>query len=159
MTGFRLIVHGAGPGKDRFKLSSNPMIIGRAPGVGILLTGHSISRRHAKVWVENDSVVLEDMHSLNGVFVNGKPVKRTNLNPGDQFVIGRTVIEVASCDTNAAGVSISFDASATLYRKMMDKDANRFPILYKTVQLLGSVLDIDELMKQNVKGSHIDKIL
>ena len=148
MTGFRLIVHGAEPGKGRFKLSSKPMIIGRAPSVDILLSGHSVSRRHAKVWVENDRVMLEDLHSLNGVYVNGKPVKRANLHPGEQFVIGRIVIEVARCDTNTAGVSISFDASATLYRKMMDKDANRFPILYKTVQLLGSVLDIDELMKQ-----------
>jgi len=148
MTGFRLIVHGAEPEKSRFKLSSKQMVIGRAPNVDILLSGHSVSRHHAKIWVENDSVVLEDMHSLNGVYVHGKPVMRTNLHPGDQFVVGRTIIEVASVDTNTTGVSISFDASATLYQKMMDKDANRFPILYKTVQLLGSVLDIDDLMKQ-----------
>ena len=103
MTGFQLgDVHRAEPGKDRFKLSSTPMIIGRDPSANIHLTGHSISRHHAKVWVENENVVLEDLHSLNGVFVGGKPVKHVNLNSGDQFVIGRVIIEVASYETDTA---------------------------------------------------------
>jgi len=149
MPGFKLILRGGGTGKSRFALSPEPMIIGRAPDVDILVSGNSISRHHAKVWVENDSVAVEDLHSLNGVYVNGKPVKQAHLYPGDQLVIGRAVLEVASLDTPDTGgiTAISFDASTTLYRKM-DKDANRFPILYKTVQLLGSVLDIDELMKE-----------
>jgi hypothetical protein len=44
---------------------------------------------HARVWVETDGVRLEDLHSTNGVYLNGdRIVRAVSLNVGDRALIG-----------------------------------------------------------------------
>lgn len=48
-----------------------------------------ISRMHARVWVDDDGVRLEDLHSTNGVYVNGdRIVRAVTLKAGDTALIG-----------------------------------------------------------------------
>jgi pSer/pThr/pTyr-binding forkhead associated (FHA) protein len=38
---------------------------------------------------------IEDMETAEGTYVNGIPVKRQILKPGDQIVLGKTLLEFA----------------------------------------------------------------
>lgn len=64
--------------------------IGRSPDNHIAIDNRSVSHHHAKVYEGLDSrLLLEDLGSLNGTFVNGQRIQRTNLRPGDRVTIGK----------------------------------------------------------------------
>ncbi len=61
-----------------------PFIIGRKPGLPLSIDSENISRQHAKIVQEKDKLVLLDLKSTNGTFVNHHPVKTaTTLKQGD----------------------------------------------------------------------------
>jgi hypothetical protein len=68
--------------------------IGRAPNSGVVIDNPAVSNRHARVYRENDRLMLEDFGSLNGTFVNGQRVKVVKLNVGDTLTIGKHTIVV-----------------------------------------------------------------
>ena len=68
---------------DRF-----PFVIGRSSECDLMLPQSYISRSHAKITREGELVVLEDMHSSHGTFVNGLQVTRRNLLPKDTIRFG-----------------------------------------------------------------------
>lgn len=57
-----------------------------------------ISRKHALVRRDNDSLSLEDIGSRNGTFLKDgmklEPGNIVTLNDGDEFVVGKTVLRV-----------------------------------------------------------------
>lgn len=72
--------------------------VGREGEVGIVLTHDDlVSRRHARLSPSPDGVVLEDLASRNGTFVNGTEIYSPVLvRPGDEITIGVTVLEIRS---------------------------------------------------------------
>ncbi len=59
--------------------------------------GKGVSRRHARILKREGTVVVEDLGSINGTFVNGKrlaPYLPEPLSDGDSLQIGRLLIEV-----------------------------------------------------------------
>jgi len=48
--------------------------VGRGRTDGVALTDDGVSRQHATLTVQNDSVLLEDKNSLNGTYVNGSRI-------------------------------------------------------------------------------------
>ena len=57
----------------------------------------SISRRHARILRQDSRVVVEDLDSINGTFINGErldPYLPETLNDGDILQLGRLLIEV-----------------------------------------------------------------
>ena len=77
-------------GAKRFPLTPGSHVIGRDPDVEIRLDASTVSRRHARLVVTADHVVLEDSGSKNGTFrgperVTSEPVL---LVDGDHLRIG-----------------------------------------------------------------------
>lgn len=66
------------------------MTIGRAPQCTITITDTKASRRHAALAAVDGVVELEDLQSSNGTVLNGKPVTKRMLRPGDVIAIGTT---------------------------------------------------------------------
>jgi|GEM_PF-369725 len=63
--------------------------LGRAPGNTIQLPERNVSRRHARFYAQGGTLVVEDLHSANGVFLNGKKVTAPRaLQDGDLLRIG-----------------------------------------------------------------------
>jgi len=75
----------------RFRLSPGATIeIGRSPSAEISLPEVlSISRSHARLQYLDNQVMIEDLQSTNGTFVNDQPIKaRSTLKSGDRFQVG-----------------------------------------------------------------------
>jgi FHA domain len=54
-----------------------------------------VSRRHAVLRRSGGSVVVEDLDSTNGTFVNGERIRGPiKVGPGDQVRVGRTTLEI-----------------------------------------------------------------
>ncbi len=73
-------------------LGTGPFRIGRAPSNELVLADDKASRTHAQIVREGWDYVLEDLHSTNGVTVNGAKVERAALAPGCRIEIGHTAI-------------------------------------------------------------------
>jgi pSer/pThr/pTyr-binding forkhead associated (FHA) protein len=73
------------------ELGNGSLLIGRLPECDVLLTDNLVSRMHARISVQGEGVVVEDLHSTNGVYVNGVKVGHsTVLCEGDRILIGTT---------------------------------------------------------------------
>jgi Nif-specific regulatory protein len=68
------------------------LIIGRNPDCGIMLIDGKVSRHHAKIYMEGDKCLVQDLGSKNGTFVNDERITRpTEISPGANIRVGRAV--------------------------------------------------------------------
>ena len=70
------------------------LIIGRDEKNDIKLDGLQISNRHARLVQSGSSVLIEDLNSTNGVYVNGKRVSRQAVSATDAIQIGSFLIKI-----------------------------------------------------------------
>jgi pSer/pThr/pTyr-binding forkhead associated (FHA) protein len=90
----RLVIT-AGNDAGRFFRLAGVSTIGRDPSAGIVLDDAEVSRRHAVVSVDDGVVVIQDLESTNGVWVNDERVAEQHaIGPGDRVRIGATELEL-----------------------------------------------------------------
>jgi transcriptional regulator of acetoin/glycerol metabolism len=70
---------------------SDRVVIGRGDDCGTVLLGAEISRQHAELALQGPVMVLRDLGSMNGTFVNGRLVGETPLDPGDVVRLGEWI--------------------------------------------------------------------
>ena len=75
-------------------VGSRPVTIGRAPDNDLSVDNLAVSSYHAKIFFEGGRMVVEDLNSLNGTFVNDLRVERATLHDGDKIHIGKHIIKV-----------------------------------------------------------------
>jgi hypothetical protein len=92
--GLPTLVVREGPLAGRRFTIAEQAVVGRE-GVDVLIEDPEISRRHALLRIVDGFLVVEDLRSLNGTWVNGKRITTaTLLSPGDTVELGKTVIDV-----------------------------------------------------------------
>jgi DNA-binding winged helix-turn-helix (wHTH) protein len=92
-TAYRLVL------KDReVRLHAGENLLGRIENGIVWLASPTVSRRHARISVDGDRVVLEDLASKNGTFVREQRITApTVLSDGDTFRLGQVEIELRAC--------------------------------------------------------------
>lgn len=73
------------------------LLLGRLPASDVWLNDQMVSRRHAKVWTEDDKIFIEDLESNNGTFVEGKEIPKNEIieiKEGDEITICSYIIPV-----------------------------------------------------------------
>lgn len=106
---FRLVIRsGVEVGKE-FPLEKNELIVGREQSNDITISDPEVSRRHARIFFQNGSYVVEDLGSTNGTFVNGQRLTGPYiLRPGEMLNFGEHVsvlYEATQIDPNATVVA------------------------------------------------------
>ena len=81
-----LQVHTPDGGSREFSIDFPSLVVGRAEGNGIVIDDLSISRRHARLIIESGRLMVEDLGSAAGTFVDGHRVEpgTSNLVENDQ---------------------------------------------------------------------------
>jgi class 3 adenylate cyclase len=88
----RLLILNAGQANEAvFVLRSGATIVGRDEDSGIFIPNLSLSRRHARIDVTDDAVLVTDLKSKNGTYVNEAPIQNRPLIPGDKLRCGQAV--------------------------------------------------------------------
>lgn len=93
--GSSLVIHeGAGAGSEL--PVDGELILGREHGsADFVIDDPGVSRRHARVIADNGGVIVEDLGSSNGTYVNGERIGGpVELGAGDEVQIGATVLGV-----------------------------------------------------------------
>jgi len=66
------------------------LTVGRGRDVDILLADTSVSRQHAQIQGDYKRVLVTDLESSNGVYVNGHQIEYAACVPGDILDVGMT---------------------------------------------------------------------
>jgi diguanylate cyclase (GGDEF)-like protein len=90
-----IVIHGTHLGK-KYDLELPELIIGRNDDADIVIHEDNVSRKHSKIIQRGDKVIIEDLDSTNGTFVNTKKTKTTKLKDGDLVLIGNTILKFIS---------------------------------------------------------------
>jgi hypothetical protein len=93
----RLVIAGSQPGTgveagSTYELQTPVTLLGRGTDCDLRMVDAGVSRHHAELRVEDGQVVLVDLGSTNGTFVNGQPTRRVVLTDGTNVTLGRTTM-------------------------------------------------------------------
>lgn len=69
-------------------LDSTPVVVGRSADAGIRLDDLSVSHFHCRIDDVDGQLVVSDLGSRHGTFVNGARITESPLLPGDSLSIG-----------------------------------------------------------------------
>lgn len=144
-----------------------PLVVGRSSTSDLALADPFLSRYHARIFQEGDRVLIEDLGSRNGTFVNGTAVRTaTAIAPGDVIKVSGSVISV--CDENhpPPASDTASDLGATIFRpaqELLAEDSQTHPdsvegeaALRKYAERLKLFNEIHEALGRSIE---LDKLL
>jgi two-component system cell cycle response regulator len=155
------------PGPDmgrRFLLDRAELVLGRGTDCDIQVDRDSVSRRHARVYRDNDNWLVEDLGSTNGSYVNDNPVTKAPLRDGDFLKIGAAIFKFLT----GANVEVSYheeiyrmtivDALTGTHNKryfieFLDREMARCARYGRPLSLV--MFDIDHFKKINDQHGHL----
>jgi serine/threonine-protein kinase len=73
---------------EKHSLAAGDVMVGRDRTCSIVLSHPAVSRKHARITMSGAQVMLEDLKSANGTYVNNTRVERTKLKAGDVVRFG-----------------------------------------------------------------------
>lgn len=93
-----------GPEAGRQIPINGSLVVGRDPRAGVVLAQDDlISRRHVRLTPTEDGVIVEDLGSANGTFVDGEEIHgQERLSPGGQLLLGVTVHQLRTAEEIAS---------------------------------------------------------
>jgi pSer/pThr/pTyr-binding forkhead associated (FHA) protein len=86
-------------------LDRRAILIGRHPECDVLLDSLRVSRRHCIITTGWGDVVVRDLGSTNGTWVNGRRVTRGLLRPGDEIAIAHLRYRLGEAPTPRAAAA------------------------------------------------------
>ena len=99
------------------QLTKERTTLGRRPYNDIVIDNLAVSGEHAVLSIVDGAVIIEDLRSTNGTYVNGQPILRQTLNHGDLLDIGkykiRFVQQQVSASSRSALAAIAAAVEAT----------------------------------------------
>ena len=94
-----------------FPLEQRIITVGRDPSCDIRLKGFGVSSFHARLFLDEERVIIEDMENSSGILIDGRLVHREELASGSILAIG----------VNKLSITI---ASASLVIRRMNEPEN-----------------------------------
>jgi general secretion pathway protein A len=107
----RILLASEGKTVGERELKPGRLVIGRTSDNDLQIDSKFISRHHCQIVTQQDSCLIEDLNSTNGIFVQSKRVRRHNLNDGDVVQVGQH--EIMYIDERTPRVRNAMDAMDT----------------------------------------------
>jgi len=90
----RVRVSVTSPGaRASYDMPLGSFVVGRDSSADIVIEDPLVSKNHARLDVMGVSVRVVDLNSANGVVIDGDPIARADLGPGQQVMIGDSLLE------------------------------------------------------------------
>src|SRR5438445_9606369 len=99
---FSVILTEKGGATQRLDFESEEITIGRVDENDICLPKGNISKKHTKIVVKDGKIIVLDLKSTNGTYVNGKKLAGPQvISPDDKVYIGDFILNVEPPDLGA----------------------------------------------------------
>ena len=147
-----------------FNLPVGETVIGRNPDCGISLDYHGVSRRHFTISVNEEEVLIMDMGSANGTYLNDQKLeKATQLKRGDVIKIGsiamkylpkgdpeRLTYDKLHEEANTDGLTKCYNK--TYFNNQLESEVKKCKVTGKPLTLI--IFDLDHFKKLNDNYGH-----
>jgi signal transduction histidine kinase len=159
----------------RFPLDDTTVTIGRGTTNSVQLHDTEVSREHAELARRGDKLVIRDLGSSNGTFVNGRQIRDHELASGDQVQLGRSLllytgvkedhVEDLADKINIVARNVEDDGSRIVHSMHQSEGSeilsppadetaspwlararSNLQIMYRTALAVSHTLDIDQLL-------------
>jgi predicted component of type VI protein secretion system len=90
----KLVVLSAGLNGRTHELNVDKTTIGRVEDNTFQITDPSVSSHHCEVLLRGADVVIKDLNSTNGSFINGEKISETVLKPGQTLRLGQIELQL-----------------------------------------------------------------
>jgi predicted component of type VI protein secretion system len=88
------VLNGKSAGRE-VKVPDTGFLIGRSQECHLRPKSDAISRQHCEIVIDDGKLLIRDMGSKNGTYVNGKRIDgQVQLTQGDQLLVGKLELEV-----------------------------------------------------------------
>ncbi|HYO51662.1 sigma 54-dependent Fis family transcriptional regulator [Archangium sp.] len=113
----------AGPDKGKKVTTQDALLrVGSDPASDLVLSDQTVSRRHIELERTAKGIVLRDLGSRNGTFLEGHQVMQALLQPGDKVTLGKTKLalkqEARATEVEVMGGADAFGALVGASEKM-----------------------------------------
>ncbi|MFO7156809.1 MAG: adenylate/guanylate cyclase domain-containing protein [Pseudomonadota bacterium] len=151
---WKIVLNGPGYLETTYELKEGESRLGRSEDNHIVLAGENVSRRHGRLVLQGDTLVIEDTGSRNGILLNGRRIEnRAVLRAGDVIEIGENRLSV-----------FYFKEQTSLYERKMSEvpslqrlqkaqagkigpELDPFHLLYRASERLAKSTDVDEFLR------------
>ncbi len=164
-----VVIYGLELGR-KHNLKSANLVIGRSSKADVQIDQESVSRHHAKITGDGGSIVVRDLGSTNGTYVNDQLIDEYVLKDGDFIKVGRTIFKFLSSGnienayheeiyrlTTIDGLTQVFNRRYLL--EQLEREVSRAKRYRRALSLI--IFDIDRFKLVNDTYGHIagDSIL
>lgn len=111
---------------DQYQIAKDDLVIGRDEDCDIVIPDRQVSRRHVRIYREEDTYFVEDLESRNGTWVNGEQLK------GSRRLCDNDVIQLAATtrmqflgSSATAPMPYAVPANLTDGRLRLDREGRR----------------------------------
>jgi pilus assembly protein CpaF len=112
--GFSIILSEKGGGTRRLAFATEEITIGRVDENDVCLPRGNISKKHTRIICKDGAIVVLDLKSTNGTYVNGKRLSGPQVvRPADKIYIGDFILHVESPQEGPAAGAGRGDAKPT----------------------------------------------
>jgi adenylate cyclase len=140
------------------------VVVGRSPTSDFPIIDPTISRRHAQILRQDDKILVRDLGSSNGTYVNGVRVESAELKPGDLVTFGKVMFRLEelsrrSTPSKPAEPTETTTGSTIVRQRSVldaegsipeDKSRKTLATLLEVSKGLGKTADIDALLDKIV---------
>ena len=158
-----VVIYGMDLGK-KFPLDRPSFVIGRSDKADIRVDQEAISRNHCKLINTGKAVILRDLNSTNGTFVNDRMVEEYTLHDGDFIKVGRCIFKFITGDNIESAYHeeiyrlTTIDGLTQIFNKRyfleaLDREMGRAHRYHRDLSLI--MFDIDHFKRINDTYGHL----
>ncbi len=105
---YQLVIVRGRSNSKAIKLADGVTTVGRQDECQIRIKSSQVSRRHCELFEKKGLLLVKDLGSSNGTYVNGARIKDQRvLEPGDELTLGQIKLKVAKVDEAVPSASVS----------------------------------------------------
>jgi adenylate cyclase len=142
----RLILHPGKPDERVIELVPGMQTIGRTAQSDICVPHPSLSRLHARLSTAGPAVVIEDLQSRNGTFVDGVRIERRELGRAHYIKCGDVLFSFVGEQPSPSSVPPPTPTTIFEIGRELDTSAERLKVLLRVSEVLSSPAPLDAVL-------------
>src|SRR5689334_10934815 len=115
------------PTPRRLEIAKPEVFFGKHDACDVVLASPKVSRRHARLVEQGGQVLVEDLKSTNGTFLDGNPVSGLQPVDGGVIQIGDFQVRIEASAAKADGVAEASKAPAAVAPAAVESDQPKQP--------------------------------
>lgn len=125
----KIVVLSEGLTGRSFDLKVDKTTVGRLEDNAFQISEQSVSSHHCELLLKGSDVIVRDLNSTNGTYINGEKISEKVLKPGQILRLGNVEarLETDGAGAPAVGAGASAAAAAAAEKKKQDRNTSVIP--------------------------------